>query len=263
MTAAPVYRFPFGNPLRKVEQKERSPKKVFVLGVYASAVHATWRDAAGKVLVRALAVASEPEIFWKGDGAERIINRIKMPNGAGTLAPAAEQLNGPSGVALDEKILLPLGLERKDAWLCDCVPSSLMNPAQKKAIDGPYRKFVQSGIVPEATIPSSADHKGIDDKRRKEILRELEASGADRLILLGDLPIKWFLNAFTKDFTSLDAFVKKHGYGKSVPISINGRTYDVLPLAHPRQVAKLGRSSVKWFDEHARWMKNMARKKNK
>ncbi len=68
--------FPFGQKLKKVEQKDRSPKKVFVLGVYASAVHARWVDKNGKQKVSALAVASEPEIFWTGKNAEEIISRI-------------------------------------------------------------------------------------------------------------------------------------------------------------------------------------------
>jgi len=54
----PVY--PFGSTLKKVEQQDKSPKKVFVLGVYASAVHAKWIGADGKLKVTALAVASEP-----------------------------------------------------------------------------------------------------------------------------------------------------------------------------------------------------------
>lgn len=32
--------FPFGQQLKKVEQKDKTPKEAFVLGVYASAVHA-------------------------------------------------------------------------------------------------------------------------------------------------------------------------------------------------------------------------------
>jgi hypothetical protein len=106
--------------LQKVSQKDRTPKKDFVLGVYASAVHAVWRDTKGKVLVKALAVASEPEIFWNGDGAEKIIRRIQLPDGVGTLAVAAKQFNGPSGQALDTHILEPLGLTRDDVWLCTC-----------------------------------------------------------------------------------------------------------------------------------------------
>ncbi len=68
--------FPFGQPIRKIEQKDQSPKRVFVLGVYASAVHARWSDKNGKQKVSALAVASEPEIFWPGDNAKKIIELI-------------------------------------------------------------------------------------------------------------------------------------------------------------------------------------------
>ena len=41
--------YPFGSELQKVEQQDKSPKKVFVLGVYASAVHAKWKDINGKI----------------------------------------------------------------------------------------------------------------------------------------------------------------------------------------------------------------------
>ena len=34
------YYFPFGEQLQKVEQQDKTPKEFFVLGVYASAVHA-------------------------------------------------------------------------------------------------------------------------------------------------------------------------------------------------------------------------------
>ena len=260
MSAAPVYRFPFGNPLRKVEQKERSPKKVFVLGVYASAVHATWRDAAGKVLVRALAVASEPEIFWDGrpDEAARIISKINknIPASFGTLGIPATQYNGPSGRALDELILKPLGYGREHAWLCDCIPYSRVNPSQVKAIKNHYTSLVAKGL-PEATIPNV--EKGIDDRRRAEILAELEESQAKLMILLGDLPITWFLSHYVDGWTNLDAFVREHGYGTSVKVKINDCSYDVLPLVHPRQAGKLGVSSGRWIERHQDWLKGDAR----
>ena len=87
--------FPFGLYLNKVEQKDKKPKKVFILGVYASAVHAKWIDANNKVKVKALAVASEPYIFWKGDNAEKIIEGIKIPKEVGRLKPADLIFNGP------------------------------------------------------------------------------------------------------------------------------------------------------------------------
>jgi uracil-DNA glycosylase len=256
MPTKTTYRFPFGEPVRKVEQKDRSPKKVFVLGVYASAVHARWRGPDNKVLVRALAVASEPEIFWSGEGADKIIKRIKLPDGIGKLEVAAEQYNGPSSRVLDSHILEPLGLKRNDAWLCDCVPQSRVNPSQFAAVQKHYQPLVEKGIVQPATVPPA---KAIDETRRAAILRELEDSGAKRIILLGDLPIKWFLKHYVKEWSSLAAIVKKHGYGNPIPVTINGRKYEVRPLTHPRQVARLGRSSQTWFDMHAKWMSNLRR----
>src|SRR5688500_15578136 len=95
-------RFPFGQPLQRVEQTDRTPKEVFILGVYASAVHAKWVGPDGNVVVRALAVASEPYIFWRGEGVEDILRRIEVRPEVGTLVPAGPKLNGPSGIALDE-----------------------------------------------------------------------------------------------------------------------------------------------------------------
>ena len=45
------YYYPFGEELKQVVQQDRTPKKVFVLGVYASAVHAKWKRE-GKVVCK-------------------------------------------------------------------------------------------------------------------------------------------------------------------------------------------------------------------
>ena len=60
------YHFPFGETVKPLVQEDRTPKKVFVLGVYASAVHARWKNGAN-TKCNALAVASEPRIFWDGN----------------------------------------------------------------------------------------------------------------------------------------------------------------------------------------------------
>ena len=46
--------FPFGQPVLPLVQQDRRPQKVFVLGVYASAVHARWRGPDGAEIVKAL-----------------------------------------------------------------------------------------------------------------------------------------------------------------------------------------------------------------
>src|SRR5438045_1176097 len=128
-------RYPFGEPVRRLVQQDRTPKDVFVLGVYASAVHARWFDAQGKIRVQALAVASEPTIFWDGSGAREIVGRIRVPQGAGELrVDGLEQLNGPSGKSLDRDFLERLGVERPNAWLCDLVPHTCMHSEQDTAI---------------------------------------------------------------------------------------------------------------------------------
>jgi hypothetical protein len=85
--------FPFGQIVKKVEQKDKKPKEYFVLGVYASAVHAKWIGKDGKQKVKALAVASEPEIFWRGEKGEKIIAKIKFPPELGRLELANKQFN--------------------------------------------------------------------------------------------------------------------------------------------------------------------------
>ena len=249
------YQFPFGQPVRTVEQQDRSPKKAFVLGVYASAVHARWRGPDGKTLISALAVASEPEIFWTGEKAAiktgEIISGIKNPEGAGTLEPAASKFNGPSGIALDEMYLEPLGLKRSDVWLCDCVPHSCMNPAQRKAVNVKYDTFLEASL-PAHNMPSAPTRLPIG--RREEILEELLASNAELLILLGDRPLQWFLSTFPGGKKRLANYVPSAAdYGRRHPFIIEGRHLEILPLAHPRQVAGLGVRSGDWKQWHDAW----------
>lgn len=84
----------------------------------------------------ALAVASEPSIFWNGDNAEQIIARIKIPSELGKLeVPKKKDLNGPYRRALDELYLKPLRIDRNNAWLCDLLPESRVNMKQLEAIN--------------------------------------------------------------------------------------------------------------------------------
>lgn len=252
------YIYPFGSELQKVEQQDKSPKKVFVLGVYASAVHAKWIGADGKVKVTALAVASEPEIFWRGKDAEQIISRITLPNGCGQLIPADKRFNGPSGIALDELFLSPLGLTRNDVWLCDILPYTRINPNQASAIKNQYNPLIKAYGVHPCTIPVFKPSELGRIERVFEILDELQQSKADTIILLGELPIKYFLAHFTKYRKLSDFGITPDSYGTIHELSIEGKTYRVLPLVHPRQAAALGKSSPEWQRLHQHWMKEKA-----
>lgn len=252
--------FPFGQVLQKVEQKERGPKKAFVLGVYASAVHARWVDKEGKQKVAALAVASEPQIFWRGENAKEIISKIVIDEQLGKLeVPTNPLLNGPSGRALDKMFLKPLGLDRSSTWLCDLLSESRVNEKQRAAIDKHYSdEIIKKFGLPPATIRDfKKEELKVNSKLRcEEILEELETSQAETLILLGDLPIYWFLRFHDKRYSKLAQFVEKDNvYGNPHEIRINSKMYNVIPLCHPRQAARLGSSSERWGNLHGEWIK--------
>ena len=250
------YRFPFGERLNRLAQEDRRPKQVFVLGVYASAVHARWTKD-GTVICPALAVASEPRIFWDGneDEAREIIGRIKIPAELGTLSPAGKNLNGPSAKVLDEQILAPLGFSREDAWLCDLLPESRINSGQKKAIERCYNKHIGQYGLKSVTVPERKS-KFCDAQRAAEILEELKESDARLLVLLGDIPIKQFLKTVADiPYSSLQEYVDLYGYGNPTDVTIQGKTIKVLPLAHPRQIGALGTHSEKWYQMHQEWKK--------
>ena len=250
-----AYYYPFGEEVHKVVQQDRSPKKVFVLGVYASAVHARWKKD-GKTVCQALAVASEPRIFWDGNEKEavEIISRIHIPEEVGSLEPADSRFNGPSAKELDEQILAPLGFTRSDAWLCDLLPETRLNPGQVEAIEKNYNPIRERYGLKEVTVPKRPK-KFCDENRCKEILAELEESKAELLILLGDYPIMQFFNsvADTK-YANLQTYVEKVGYGVKSKVTINGREIEILPLAHPRQIGGLGNHSSKWYQTHSDWI---------
>ena len=249
-----AYQFPFGQIVRPLKQEDRTPKKVFVLGVYASAVHARWiKD--GEVQSAAMAVASEPRIFWDGneDEARAIISQIKIPKELGHLEPASSHLNGPSAKVLDDDILAPLGYTRNDAWLCDLLPETRINKNQADMLEAKYNKYIKKYGLNEVTIPNRPS-KFCDAQRCKEILAELKESQAELLVLLGDIPIAQFLNVVADvPYTTLQQYVDLYEYGKATDVSIDGRTIKVLPLAHPRQIGGLGFHSKDWFNKHQEW----------
>ena len=249
------YLYPFGQKVKALVQQDRTPKKVFVLGVYASAVHARWKKD-GKTVCTALAVASEPRIFWDGniEEAKEIISSISIPKEVGTLEPTGSHLNGPSAKVLDEHILSILGYTRKDAWLCDLLPETRLNSGQVKVITERYNPLIEQYCLNKVTIPERPT-VFCDAQRCQKILSELKESKASLLVLLGDIPIAQFLN-FVADvpYKSLQEYVELYGYGKATAATIDGHTINVLPLAHPRQIGALGAHSEKWKNLHNGWI---------
>lgn len=250
--------FPFGQPVQRVVQADRGPKRVFVLGVYASAAHACWCDARGTPMVNALGVASEPYIFWRGEEVEEILSTIDVPPEAGRLRPADDCFNGPSGRSIDEDFLEPLGLTREDAWLCDLVPYSCMNQRQAAAVSRCYAPLVERLDLPRVNWPI-LPAKRTDVARREEIGAELRESTAEVVVTLGDQPLKWFGAKAFRSEHSLGAYGRgPHTYGVLHDVAFEGCALGLLPLVHPRQAAGLDCHSESWNDLHRTWVRQVA-----
>jgi hypothetical protein len=203
-------------------------------------------------MCKALAVANEPFIFWNGENAAEIISNITVPKGAGYLREAEKKYNGPSGRTLDDLYLSPLGFSRDDAWLCDLIPYSCRNPSQAKAIEEKYTPLCKKFALPEATIPKRQGDF-TNEKRRNEIISELMESQADKIILLGDKPVRWFLFYVSDCKKRGLADFSENDYGTKINVHISGKEYGVLPLVHPRQAGALGTYSKEWNRLHIEW----------
>jgi uracil-DNA glycosylase len=249
--------FPFGMPITPVQQADANPQRLFVLGVYASAVHARWLSEAGKTIINALAVASEPEIFWRGNDADALIERIPIPPGAGHLVAANKTLNGPSGVTLDSMFLKPLGVTRRDAWLCDLLPESRCNPRQRAAIEREYDPRREALGLPAYNFPAVPSILA-SATRRLEIEDEILGALPEVLVTLGDQPLKWFVQHYGAQ-PALGLYGETpETYGRLHELEIAGRALKLLPLVHPRQAGRLGSHSATWRKLHVHWAAHVA-----
>ena len=99
-------------------------------------------------------------------------------------------------------------------------------------------------------------------KNSKEELvtrEEIIESESKVLILLGDKPIQWFLSYYDDHWKRLSDFGRDaKRYGQLHRARIGDMEIYVLPLAHPRQIAKLGKSSAVWYEVHERWVDQSA-----
>ena len=253
--------FPFGQTVKRVYQTNKEEKEFFILGVYASAVHAKWiKD--DKLICRALAVASEPRIFWDGnkEEAQRIIDNISIPKEVGSLVLPESKYNGPSGRVLDSHILKPLSINRDDVWLCDMLPECRLNANQIERISKSYNPLIQSNDLNEVTVPSVPTNSNgfCDENRCLEIIEEIKESKAKKLILLGDKPIQQFLNKVSDTkYKGLREWVSKFGYATPVKTTIGDFEIDVIAMAHPRQIGGLGESKISFAELHREWENKM------
>jgi hypothetical protein len=245
--------FPFGIPVQRVTHKpDCTPKRVFVVGVYSSAVHARWIGPDGEIRAGALAVANEPEIFWPGGDATGLIPVIDKK--FGRLQPAGPANNGPSGRALNDRYLAPLGLTRGEVWLTDMVPHTLSNDGQQNVIRDHYDPLVSNCGLPQSNVPlkpaTAHGWRELVGAELQRLLEEARQSGADTIISLGNAVIDYFFN-HQQCRLGLPPLTREN-YGIPIDASINGRRYRIFRLAHPRVTSII--PLAEWQTAHDQWI---------
>jgi hypothetical protein len=98
--------------------------------------------------------------------------------------------------------------------------------------------------------------KKADDNRRNEILEELIESQANKIILIGQDPIRYFLYYLSdcKYRRLVDFGETVETYGHKHNIIISEKKYTVICFAHPRQIGGIGKHSGKWRKLHQQWL---------
>lgn len=128
-----------------------------------------------------------------------------------------------------------------------------MNKKQAAALVREYDPLAKELGLPAYKWPALPTALA-NEQRRTDILRELEESGAEVVITMGDQPLKWFTR-----YHGTEDSLSKYGqtsedYGRLHSFKIAGQDLRLLPLVHPRQAAKLGSHSSVWADLHAEWV---------
>jgi hypothetical protein len=243
----PEYRFPFGAHVLRRSPSASTPRLLFVLGAYPSAVHVQWTPPGAGKTVRALPVDNEPEPFWEGSDEVEVVAEWKRKvrfdeNQWGRVEPTGK-LNGSSGVALAHDFLAPLGVVRNDVWITDVLDTYRASEGAEERIADTYAHFAVAAKAPPAGLahhPSedAIVQEGLEQPQRQRLMAEIEKAQPKVIVTLGNAALRVLRTLLAKDGGSVAPAALSAGrdYGKAVSLRLGGRSVVWLPLAHPAAV---------------------------
>lgn len=242
---APVLSLATGLPARQVS--------AFVLGAYPSALHVEWRTPDGR-RVAALPVDNEPYPFWDGSGMDEFFDRWRTQYFRpqwGSVTPSS--LNGSSGRKLHEEWIAPLGIDRRDYFVTDCLDTAMMSTGVERRVtadggaDATYHLLVDELGLPPVEMPPHPSEGEIVARARgnhDRIRGQLAASGATMLITLGNAAARVVAEVGGQTGGGLE----HDSYQEVRHIDVGGRSYAWHALVHPAV-------RPPWTETHRVWLK--------
>ncbi len=275
---ASIGTYPFGRPAtrRPPRRPEHGDARLFVLGVYPSALHVHWdapawaRSTLGIKGIGAVAVDDEPTVFWDGaDGSARV-DALRAAVGFadgdedgcwGKVRPAG---NGTSGVSAAAAVLQPLGVLPSEAWFTDALDRFFVKRAtggatrqQADAIDQEYAPFADALGLAKSSLPLRPSPDALvsqaESSHRDRLRQELTTANAPVVVTLGE-EARRVLGAIADAVagTPLQPLNAKLAadcdhYGMPGIVRVGGWTASWYALKHP------GQRSPAWNAAHDQW----------
>lgn len=243
--------FPFGRPVTPRPPSASSPRRVFVLGAYPSALHVEWTPPKPYRRIRALAVDDEPTPFWTGhDEATRVsawCEAVGFRPSWGTVRGVGS-LNGSSGLWVEREVLRPLGVTHAETWITDCLDMYRASTGVAARLADTYEPFGRAHGLPRAVLPPHPDENDIVrearaghvDRRR----RELRAAAPELIVTLGNAALRVVLDLV--EVEGAPARLSVASYATRFACRFEGRSVAWLPLAHPAAPAVYQDAHVRW-----------------
>lgn len=248
--------FPFGAPVNSLATGLPAREvSAFVLGAYPSALHVGWRAPDGR-RVAALPVDNEPYPFWDGSGMDDLFDRWRAQYFRpewGSVTPSS--MNGSSGRKLYDEWIAPLGIDRGDYFVTDCLDTAMMSTGVERRVtaagddEATYHLLAEELDLPPVEMrphPSESEIVGLARGHHDRLRQQLEASGAGIVITLG--------NAAARVLTALGG---EHGgpltqdsYRQVRAVQVGRRRLEWHALVHPAV-------RPPWVETHRAWQASM------
>jgi uracil-DNA glycosylase len=252
--------FPFGRHVLPRRPSAASPRRVFILGAYPSALHVRWQPPRPYRIVAALAVDNEPEPFWTADDEEQQIERwrdeVGFSSAWGSVSRAG-RLNGSSGRWLRDNVLVPLGLGRHETWITDCLDTYRGSDDQHGRLGNTYAPVAEAAGLPPASLPPHPRHEDaiVNEAAERHQVRlrdELRGAAPEQLITLGRAALRVLLGLVQVEddevTPALDVDPDGNGaYGQAVRVRVVGHEATWLCLAHPGAAPRYQLAHQRWL----------------